>query len=385
MLARYACDPANTKGRLYKEDATPYRNEFERDRDRIIHSNAFRRLQGKTQVFMNDENDHYRNRLTHSIEVSSVARCIARTLNLSPDLAETIAIAHDLGHSPFGHAGERALNECMLDYGGFSHNTHSLKILTKLERKYLAYDGLNLTWEVLEGIVKHNGPLTKNNIDPYIREYNAINDLDIYNYSSAEAQIASLSDDITYICHDLEDSIKYQIINFNDLSEIRYIEEYIKDLKDKSKNISDSRLIYEVARKMIHYLIDSLLLQTRYNIARYGIETSHDVRKLDCELVDFTELTKDRIEEVRGFLFSKVYRNPHIMSITAKYTVIIKSLFDKYMNDINLLPASWVELIDHKEDSKSVAKVVSDYIACMTDRFAIKEYHSLYNVNFNDI
>jgi dGTPase len=385
MLAQYACDPANTRGRLYKEGPTPYRNEFERDRDRIIHSNAFRRLQGKTQVFINDANDHYRNRLTHSIEVSSVARCIARTLNLSSDLAETIAMAHDLGHSPFGHAGERALNECMLDYGGFSHNTHSLKILTKLERKYLAYDGLNLTWEVLEGIVKHNGPLEKDNIDIYVSEYNSINDLDLNNYSSAEAQIASLSDDITYICHDLEDSIKYQIINFNDLSEIRYIEEYVKDLKDKFKNISASRLIYEVTRKIIHNLIDSLLLETRYNISRYGIETTEDIRKLDSQLVDFTEITKARIAEVKNFLFDKVYRHPHIISITLKSHAIIKGLFERYMDEVSLLPTTWLELIDDMQNTQSIAKVVSDYIACMTDRFAIKEYQAFYNLNFNNI
>ena len=385
MLAEYACNPANTKGRLYKEDTTPYRNEFERDRDRIIHSNAFRRLQYKTQVFINEENDHYRNRLTHSIEVSSVARSISRTLNLSSDLAETVALAHDLGHAPFGHAGEYALNESMKDYGGFSHNTHALKILTRLERKYASYDGLNLTWEVLEGIVKHNGPLRKDNIDDYVLEYDSINNLDLIHYSSAEAQVASLSDDITYICHDLEDSIKYRIINFDDLSEIKYVAEYIKDLKDKFKKISSSSLIYEVVRKILHHLIDSLLLETRYNIGKYKIETTLDIRNLNSQLVDFTETTRVEILEIKSFLFDKVYRHPHILSITLKCHKIINGLFKLYMDDTNLLPISWQELIDNKRNVKSKAMVISDYIACMTDRFAINEYEAFYNINFNNM
>ena len=225
MLAPFACNPQNSQGRLYPEKTTPYRNEFERDRDRIIHSNAFRRLQYKTQVFVNHEGDHYRNRLTHSIEVSAVARSIAKTLMLQDDLAEAVALGHDLGHTPFGHAGEAALSECMIDYSGFSHNAHSLKILTLLEHRYASYHGLNLTWEILEGTVKHNGPLkvsdqTDNDIPEYVIHYNNKHDLDISRYSSAEAQVASLSDDISYLCHDLEDSIRANIIDFNSIAEI---------------------------------------------------------------------------------------------------------------------------------------------------------------------
>jgi len=384
MLASYASNPINTKGRLYKESATPYRNEFERDRDRIIHANAFRRLQYKTQVFINHESDHYRNRLTHSLEVSSVARSIANAMNLSYDLAETVALAHDLGHSPFGHAGESALNECMNDYGGFSHNTHSLKILTKLERRYASYSGLNLTWEVLDGIVKHNGPM-KDNVDEYILQYNSINDLDLNNYSSAEAQIASLSDDITYIGHDLEDAIKARIINFNDLLEIGFINNYIQELKDKFKDITSSCLIYEIVRKITHHLIDGLLSQTRYNIDKYKIKTPLDVRNLDCQLVDFTKITKVEILQIKNFLFDKVYRHPHIVSITIKCRKVINGLFKLYMDNVNLLPLDWQELIDNKQNMRSKAMVISDYIACMTDRFAIKEYQTFYNVNFNNI
>ncbi|KAJ6644858.1 Arginine--tRNA ligase [Pseudolycoriella hygida] len=266
MLAAYACDPSNTRGRLYKEQPTSYRNEFERDRDRIIHSKSFRRLQYKTQVFINHEGDHYRNRLTHSIEVATVARSISNTLNLSSDLAEVVALAHDLGHTPFGHAGEVALNECMKNFGGFSHNAHSLKILTKLEKRYAAYDGLNLTWEVLEGIVKHNGPV-RTNIPDYVLEYNRQNDLDLSNYSSAEAQIASLADDISYISHDLEDSIGAKIIDFNHLSEIKFIDQYISTIKSQFREITSSRLIYEVVRTAIEIPKDNLNGDLASNIA----------------------------------------------------------------------------------------------------------------------
>ena len=204
VLAPFACDPAQTRGRRFSEAPAPTRSDFQRDRDRIVHSTAFRRLVYKTQVFINHEGDHYRNRLTHSLEVSTVARSIARTLNLSEHLAESVALAHDLGHTPFGHAGEEALNRCMENFGGFSHNAHSLKILTKIEHKYAKFEGLNLTWEVLEGIVKHNGPINAN-IPKFIVDFNTEYNLDLQKYSSAESQIAALSDDITYICHDIED------------------------------------------------------------------------------------------------------------------------------------------------------------------------------------
>lgn len=376
MLANYACDPAVTKGRLYAEEATSYRDEFERDRDRIIHSNAFRRMQHKTQVFINHEGDHFRNRLTHSIEVSTVARSIAKTLKLSTDLAESVALAHDLGHTPFGHAGEIALNQCMNNYGGFSHNAHSLKLLTKVEKRYAAYNGLNLTWEVLEGIVKHNGPLNKE-IPEYILEYNAKNDLDLGNYSSAEAQAASLADDISYISHDLEDSIRANIIDFNHLVEIEYIDKYVFEVKSKFKDISSSCLIYEVVRRLMSDLIADLLVQTNNNLHKQKIKTVNDIRNLDYQLVDFTEATKQRIKETKQFLFQKVYRHNKITAKTIKCQKIIQELFKLYMNNTDLLPFSWKELII-AGDVKSRAGVVADYIAGMTDRFAIQEYQDFY-------
>ncbi|AFC73761.1 deoxyguanosinetriphosphate triphosphohydrolase [Rickettsia montanensis] len=380
MLASYASDPLKSRGRLYKESPTSYRNEFERDRDRIIHTNAFRRLQYKTQVFINHEGDHYRNRLTHSLEVSNVARSVANTLNLSNNLAETIALAHDLGHTPFGHAGERALNECMREYNGFSHNAQSLKILTLLEKRYAAYNGVNLTWEVLEGIVKHNGPIL-GEINEYIAEYNKQNDLELSTYASAEAQIAALADDISYISHDLEDSIGAKIIDFNSLAELKYIDQYVFELKSKFKNISSSCLIYEVVRKLIHELITDLLWQTKENLNKEKITNIDEIRNLNYQIVDFTEKTNENIKETKKFLHERVYKSDKITAISLKCTKIVQGLFKVYMDDINLLPVNWKMLIDSNK-TYSKARVVADYIAGMTDRFAIQEYNQLCSTSY---
>ncbi|AAU03554.1 deoxyguanosinetriphosphate triphosphohydrolase [Rickettsia typhi] len=384
MLASYASDPLKSRGRLYKEIPTYYRNEFERDRDRIIHTNAFRRLQYKTQVFINhEEGDHYRNRLTHSLEVATVARSVANTLNLSSDLAETIALAHDLGHTPFGHVGEKALNECMKEYNGFSHNSQSLKILTLLEKRYAAYNGVNLTWEVLEGIVKHNGPIL-GAINEYVAEYNKQNDLELNTYASAEAQIASLADDISYISHDLEDSIIAKIIDFNNLAELQYIDNYVFKLKSKFKDISPSCLIYEIVRKLIHELITDLLLQTKENLKKEKITNINEIRNLHYQIVDFTEKTNERINETKKFLHKRVYESNKMIAISIKCTKIVQGLFKIYMDDINLLPTNWKILIDSNE-TYSKARVIADYIAGMTDRFAIQEYNQLCAPKFNKI
>lgn len=383
MLASYASDPLKSRGRLYREIPTSYRNEFERDRDRIIHTNAFRRLQYKTQVFINHEGDHYRNRLTHSLEVSTVARSIANTLNLSSDLAETIALAHDLGHTPFGHAGERALNECMKDHNGFSHNAQSLKILTLLEKRYAAYRGVNLTWEVLEGIVKHNGPIN-GEVNEYIEEYNSKNDLELNTYASAEAQIAALADDISYISHDLDDSIGAKIIDFNNLAELKYIDQHVFELKLKYKNISSSCLIYEVVRKLMHELITDLLWQTKTNINKEKITHIDEIRNLNYQIVDFTAKTNERIKEIKKFLHERVYKSNRITAISLKCTKIVQGLFKVYMEDVNLLPVNWKIQID-SNNPNSTARIIADYIAGMTDRFAIQEYNQLCSLNFNNI
>ena len=381
MLKRYACLPENTRGRLYPENTTPYRNEFERDRDRIIHANAFKRLQYKTQVFVNHEGDHYRNRMTHSVEVSTIARSVAKALGLSDDLAEAVALAHDLGHTPFGHAGEDALNACMKNSGGFSHNAHSFKLLTNLEQKYAAYDGLNLTWEVLEGIVKHNGPVDYKDSYAYIFEYDSKNSLELAKHSSAESQVAALSDDIAYICHDLEDSIKAEILTYNDLQEIEFIDKYIHEVRRMYPGISDTRLIYEVGRKLTHHLIESLLFQTRVNIEKHKIKSEEDIRNLGVQLVDFTNTTWLEVKLIKDFLMKRVYKHHRVTSVTLQCQNVVRGLFKLYVDNIDLLPFSWRKIIDDaNHDTKMTT--IAEYIAGMTDRFAIKQYQSFYNLNF---
>lgn len=384
MLKPYACVPENTKGRVYPEKNTPYRNEFERDRDRIIHSNAFKRLQYKTQVFVNHEGDHYRNRLTHSIEVSSIARSLSKALGLSEDLAEAVALAHDLGHTPFGHAGEDALNKCMEGYGGFSHNAHSFKILTQLERKYAAYDGLNLTWEVLEGITKHNGPLMSKDISRSIMKFDSEHNLDLKNYSSAEAQVASLSDDIAYISHDLEDSIRAEIISYRDLRELDFIEQLIIEVKNEFADVTGERLIYEVVRKLMHNMIKSLLLQTNQNIEHYNIKTVDDVRNLGTELVQFTPEVQEQIKLIKRFLFNKVYTHNRVSSVTLQCKIVVQKLFELYNTNTELLPFSWRELFEGQDEHTKRSRI-ADYIAGMTDRFAIKKYQEFFNLSFANI
>jgi dGTPase len=384
MLKSYACYADKSRGRIYEEEQTPYRNEFERDRDRIIHSNAFKRLQYKTQVFVNHEGDHYRNRMTHSIEVSSIARSLCKALDLSDDLVEGVALAHDLGHSPFGHAGEEVLNECMKDFGGFSHNAHSFKILTLLEQKYASYNGLNLSWEVLEGILKHNGPLEKNNTSEYILNYDEQYDLDLKNYSSAESQVASLSDDIAYICHDLEDSINADVITYKDLEEIEFVDRYIRDVQKKHDGLNKSRTMYEVSRKLTHHLIESLLFQTKSNIEKYNIKTEKDIRQLGKPLVEFTDPVINEIISIKKFLFKKVYKHHKVVSVTMQCQNIVKALFELYVSNIDLLPSSWKILID-QNDNQGKMSLIADYIAGMTDRFAIKQYQLFYNLKFTNI
>ena len=381
MLEKYACLPEKSRGRVHPEKPTPYRNEFERDRDRIIHANAFKRLQYKTQVFVNHEGDHYRNRMTHSMEVSSIARSLCKALNLSEDLAEGVALAHDLGHSPFGHAGEEALNECMKDYGGFSHNAHSFKILTSLEQKYAAYDGLNLTWEVLEAIVKHNGPIEKSASYAYIFDYDAKHELDLKNHSSAEAQVAALADDIAYICHDLEDSVKAEIVSYADLEEIEFVDKYLHEVRSMYTGISDDRLIYEVGHKLTHHLIESLLFQTRSNIKKHKIETENDIRLLGKQLVEFTDNTFAEVKLIKDFLMRKVYKHHRVASVTLQSQNVIRDLFKLYIENIELLPFSWRNMVQKGEENSKMT-IIADYIAGMTDRFAIKQYQSFYNLNF---
>jgi dGTPase len=383
MLASYASDPLKSRGRLYKEEIIEYRNEFQRDRDRIIHSNAFRRLEYKTQVFVNHQGDHYRNRLTHSLEVSILARSIARNLNLSEDLAEAIALSHDLGHTPFGHSGEDALKESMKDYGGFCHNAQVIKLLTSLENRYADFNGLNLTWEILEGIAKHNGPL-KGNIPKSIEDYNKINNLELDSYPSAEAQVASLSDDIAYIVHDIEDGVRSHIITIDDLRDVEILNSAINVLNSKHDNLDPTILIYELGRELTHILLKDLITTTKSNIEKFNIETIIDVRTALFPVVDFSEEIKSLIFEIKKILFKKLYKNHKIVAITLKCQRIVKELFHIYFESPLLMPQKWSQQIVGKDDYMK-AIIISDYISGMTDRYAIKEYQSFFNINFNNI
>lgn len=386
MLKSYACQAENSRGRVYPEKATPYRNEFERDRDRIIHANAFKRLQYKTQVFINHEGDHYRNRLTHSIEVSTISRSVAKALGLNDDLAEGVALAHDLGHTPFGHIGETALSLCMKDYGGFSHNAHSFKLLTYIEQRYAAYDGLNLTWEVLEGIVKHNGPITHRKEEyQYVFDYDAQHNLDLNKYSSAEAQVASMSDDIAYICHDFEDGVKAGIFNENKLYQIDLLGRFIHEIKTEYKSIDDVKLIYEVGRRLMHYFIQSLLAQTRENIQKYNIQTEEEVRNLHCNLVDFTPEICAQINIIKSFMKDELYNHSRVLSVSNQCKQIVEKLFALYSENILSLPSDWNDLLKQNPTEKYRMSVIADYIAGMTDRFAIKQYQSYYQLNTNTL
>ena len=376
MLASYAVDPAMSKGRLYHEKPTPYRNEFQRDKDRIIHSNLFRRLQYKTQVFVNHEGDHYRNRLTHSIEVSSIARSIARDLNCSEDLAECIALGHDLGHTPFGHAGEEALNLCMKDYGGFCHNAHAIKLVTAIEKRYGAYEGLNLTWEVIEGLAKHNGPLLSN-IPIAITNYDKQHPLLLDQYSSLEAQIAALSDDVTYNCHDLEDGIRADMFDIEELIGIDIVSSIVKEILSKFPDLEKTRQIFEIVRELAHILIEDLLAKTKDNIRSNRIVSNLEIRMLGKPLVEFSDEINSTISQIRVFLFKKVYRNRKVILMTYKCKKVVMELFNVYFNNPECMPLEWQKMAEGSENNK--ARAIADFIAGMTDRYAIKQYNSLYN------
>lgn len=384
ILASYASNPDKSLGRLYPEKPTTYRNEFQRDKDRIIHSNSFRRLEYKTQVFVNHEGDHYRNRLTHSIEVASVARSVSDTLGFSADLAEAISLAHDMGHTPFGHAGEDALDECMRVYGGFCHNAHSIKLLTSLEQRYGAYSGLNLTWEVLEGIAKHNGPVTED-IPEVIVDYNKIHDLELGNYSSGEAQISALSDDIAYNGHDIEDGVRAGLISLDELGDIKLVGKYIEDVKKEYPNLSTNRTVYEVTRDLIHYFIDDLLNNSRSIIKKNNIKTIRDIRNLNIPVIAFSKEAEKHFAEIKSFLFKNLYRHEKVMMMTFKARQVVTKLFDLYMNFPEAMRYEWRDLAKGEVSDTGRAKIVADYIAGMTDRYAIREYQALHNLQFENM
>ncbi len=366
LMMPYAVSAANSRGRRFADDLPAYRGEFQRDRDRIVHSTAFRRLEYKTQVFVNHEGDLFRTRLTHSLEVAQIARGVARALQLNEDLAEAIALAHDLGHTPFGHAGQDALNECMREHGGFEHNLQSLRIVDKLEQRYAGFDGLNLCFETREGILKHCsrdealklgelGARFLNRTQP-----------------SLEAQICNLADEIAYNNHDIDDGLRSGLISIEQLGEVSLFRENLNRVKEAHKNLSGRRLIHETVRHMINALVCDLIETTSDNIARCKPETLEDARNAGV-LVSFSEHMHETQQEMKRFLRKNLYQHYQVLRMTRKAERIISDLFSAFLNDSRLLPESY-----RVDDDQ--ARRVADYVAGMTDRYAVKEHGRLFAV-----
>jgi dGTPase len=383
QLAPYAARADTCRGRLYAEQESAHRSPFQRDRDRIIHSSAFRRLKHKTQVFVEHEGDYYRTRLTHSIEVAQIARTIARTLRLNEDLAEAVALAHDLGHTPFGHTGEDALADCMAGYGGFDHNAQALKIVTALEKHYAEFDGLNLTWETLEGIAKHNGPLlsapdSPNDALPVaIAEYTARHDLELHTHASAEAQVAALSDDIAYVNHDLHDGLRAGLFTLDAAITLPVVGDCFAEVDAAYPGLEPLRRRHESLRRVFGLMVDDVLAESRYRLEAHAPASMAAVQALDAPVITFSGSMGSDIETIKAFLFSHMYRHYKVRRMRAKASGVVRDLFDIFLNDPGLMPAEWSDAAAQAGSEELRARTVADYIAGMTDRFALEEHRVL--------
>ncbi len=376
MAAPYATDPANARGRLYAEEESTFRSPFQRDRDRIIHASAFRRLKHKTQVFIEHEGDYFRTRLTHSIEVAQVARTVAAALDLNVELTEAVALAHDLGHTPFGHTGEEALDALMQPYGGFDHNAQALHIVTNLERHYAEWDGLNLTWESLEGIAKHNGPVT-GDIPYALAAYDARHDLELHTHASAEAQAAALADDIAYNNHDLHDGLRAELFSTDDLAELPILHECFARVDAKYPNLNYYRRRHEALRRFFGVLVEDVITVSRRNLIQLDPSTVHDIRHAGRMMVQFSPELWTDLKVIRQFLFERMYRAPAVVEMRWVVTQMIDDLFPFFMNNTSELPKQWRKDVADAVDQTALARIVADYIAGMTDRFAIQEHKRL--------
>ncbi|KMK67397.1 deoxyguanosinetriphosphate triphosphohydrolase [Puniceibacterium sp. IMCC21224] len=371
-----ACDAADLRGRLVSEDESAFRSPFQRDRDRIIHSSAFRRLKHKTQVFVEHEGDFYRTRLTHSIEVAQVARTIAGALGLNTDLTEAVALAHDLGHTPFGHTGEDALDALMKPYGGFDHNAQALRIVTSLERHYAEFDGLNLTWETLEGLAKHNGPVT--GALPYaLAEYNARHDLELSTHASAEAQVAALSDDIAYNNHDLHDGLRAGLFTEDRIAELPIIGPAYAEVDLLYPGLDPYRRRHEALRRVFGAMVSDVIDTSRANLLAANCGDAQAVRNLGRPVIAFSTSLWAKLRQIRDFLFEHMYRAPPVMVQRERVTIVVNELFPLYLSRRDLLPQRWHREIDTAEDETELVRLVADYIAGMTDRFAFQEHARL--------
>jgi dGTPase len=387
----YACDPERSRGRLFAEPPSKTRSPFRRDCDRVIHSTAFRRLKYKTQVFVFHEGDHYRTRLTHSLEVAQIARALARQLGLDEDLTETLALAHDLGHPPFGHAGERALDACLQAHGGFDHNAQTLRVVTSLEHRYPDFDGLNLTWESLEGIVKHNGPLTARNgaavgryrdrgvpvgVSDYVRTY----DLELWSFASLEAQVAAIADDIAYDAHDIDDGLRAGLFDVDDLRVIPIAADMIAEIARRYPGLDDSRRGAELVRELISHLIGAVVSEARRRLELARPTGVDDVRNHGEVLIAFPAEVAQAEAGIKAFLKLRMYRHSRVMRVMGDAEQILFDLFARYHNHPGDLPAEWLPPGgDHSETETERARRIGNFIAGMTDRFALTEHQRLFD------
>lgn len=387
--APYASKPELSLGRLYGTGPSPTRSEFQRDRDRIIHSTAFRRLQHKTQVFLHHEGRHFRNRLTHTLEVSQMARSMARALLLDEDLAEAVALSHDLGHTPFGHAGERALHAAMAPYGGFDHNIQAIRTVTRLENRYAEHDGLNLTWETLEGILKHNGPLIHPDGSPYgkyaheglpagLDDIPAIADLRLSTHASLEAQAAAIADDIAYNAHDIDDALRAELIVLDDLADVPLAGPVVREVLARYPDIAPNRQAHEVQRRLITRSIEDVIATTAANIAAAGVSTVEDVRNAGKTLLTFSPATTEAERGLKQFLFERVYRHESVMVPVRQSEAVVTELFVRYMQSRDL-PGRWGLAAANTASDTALARIVADFIAGMTDPYALDEYARLFD------
>jgi dGTPase len=388
QIAPWATDWRRSRGRIVAEAPSPTRTEYQRDRDRIVHSTAFRRLAHKTQVFVPVEADHYRTRLTHSIEVAQIARSIARSLRLDDDLAEAVALAHDLGHTPFGHTGEDVLEARMAPWGGFDHNAQALRIVARLESRYARYDGLNLAWETLEGLVKHNGPLTDrqgrgtgrysaHGVPPDIRDQDARQSLDLWSQPGAEAQIAALADDIAYDAHDLDDALRAGLIAIDDLRGVPFVGDLVREVERAHAGLDAQRFIHEIGRRLITRFVESVINESLRRLRDCGCDSVEAVRAQARPVGAFSAEMAEADRGIKAFMFPNVYRHPRIMEVRAEAAAAIERLFDAFIADPALMPGGRAQAAVESADAE-VARIVCDYIAGMTDRFALAEHRRLF-------
>ncbi|HET6389056.1 MAG TPA: deoxyguanosinetriphosphate triphosphohydrolase [Hyphomicrobium sp.] len=377
--APYAAGGVPSRGRYYAESECGARSPFQRDRDRVLHSTAFRRLTYKTQVFLPHEGDHFRTRLTHSLEVAQIARTIARQLRLDEDLAETIALAHDLGHSPFGHAGERAIDTEMRPFGGFDHNAQSLRVVTTLERKYLAFDGLNLTWETLEGLAKHNGPVPAGSaVAKVTRHIEGWCSLRLNQWPSAEAQVASLADDIAYLSHDVDDGLRAGLLTFNGLKGVPLAGAIANEVRGLARGTESGRAIYEVTRRMITAMVGDVVTESRRRLLALAPGSPDDIRAANHAVIAFSDAMTLDLGHLKNFLFKAVYHHRRVLDVMEKAENVVRDLFQKYYCDPASLPGGWREA-QRGLDDRYRARVACDYLAGQTDRYALAEHRRLFD------